>query len=136
MHLPERLKKLFTADYPTIDVTTAKAMLDRQRAVLLDVRELSEWNAGHAPHARHIPLGAIGARPSEVPTDRPVITVCQSGMRSRRAAAQLTRHGIDVHNLRGGMHAWSTAGLPVTSSHRQGAAGWARRDSRPEGGTR
>jgi rhodanese-related sulfurtransferase len=118
MRLTQHLKKLFTPAYPTVDATRAKAMLDRQRAVLVDVREISEWNSGHAAGARHIPLGSLGRRLDEVPTDRPVITVCQSGMRSRRAAALLARHGIDAHNLRGGMHAWSTAGLPVASGRR------------------
>lgn len=82
-------------------------------AVLLDVREPAEWRAGHAPRARHIPLGQLAARLAELPADRPVITVCRSGTRSRQAAALLAREGRHVHNLTGGMRAWASAGMAM-----------------------
>ena len=82
------------------------------RVLLLDVREADEWAAGHAPHAVHRPLGALD--PQQVPTDRPVVTVCRSGNRSAKAAAALHAAGHDVSNLVGGMQSWAAAGLPVT----------------------
>ncbi len=87
-----------------------------QGAILLDVREDSEWQAGHAPKARHIPLSRLPARLRDLPPGRTVVTVCRSGARSARAAALLAREGREVVNLTGGMHAWARAGLPVVAS--------------------
>jgi rhodanese-related sulfurtransferase len=90
--------------------------LQAQGAILLDVREDAEWQAGHAPKARHIPLRRLPARLRDVPANRTVITICRSGHRSAQAAAMLARDGRDVVNLAGGMHAWARAGLPVVAS--------------------
>jgi rhodanese-related sulfurtransferase len=99
------------------EVGPARAQdLQAQGAVLLDVREDAEWQAGHAPKARHIPLHRLPARLGDLPSNRTVITVCRSGGRSARAAALLAREGRDVLNLAGGMHAWAQAGLPVVAS--------------------
>ncbi|MEU9512360.1 rhodanese-like domain-containing protein [Micromonospora sp. NPDC048169] len=89
------------------------AALSGSGALLLDVREPAEWRAGHAPGARHIPLGQLADRLSEVPANRPVVTVCRSGARSRRAARMLAAAGHEVHDLTGGMRAWASAGLAV-----------------------
>jgi rhodanese-related sulfurtransferase len=90
--------------------------LQRQGAVLLDVREDGEWRAGHAPGARHIPLSHLPGRAASLPPRRTVVTVCRSGHRSARAAALLAGGGREVINLAGGMHAWARAGLPVVAS--------------------
>lgn len=84
-------------------------------AVLLDVRDLSEWRAGHAAQAHHVPLAELGGRLTELPTDRPIVAVCRSGRRSSLATRLLTRHGYSASNLTGGMHAWAAAGLPVVT---------------------
>ncbi len=115
MSLTARIRKLFTRAYPTITAQAAQELLRERRAVLLDVRESVEWKSGHAPNARHLPLSALGRRRGELPTDRPIVTVCHSGMRSARAASLLARAGHEVYNLRGGMRAWTHAGLPVTT---------------------
>ena len=97
------------------DVTPAEARNHAQAgALLLDVREPAEWQSGHAPGATLLPLGQIGARLSELPRDREIITVCRSGNRSGVAAGQLRRAGFSqVRNMTGGMTAWARAGLPV-----------------------
>jgi rhodanese-related sulfurtransferase len=82
-------------------------------AVLLDVRERDEWRAGHAPQARHLVLSQLQDHLGDLPTDRPIVTVCRSGRRSAIAARQLARHGYSAADLTGGMNAWATAGLPV-----------------------
>jgi rhodanese-related sulfurtransferase len=84
-------------------------------AVLLDVREPHEWQAGHAPRARHIPLSQLTRRAGELPQGRAVVTVCRSGARSARAATLLARDGWEASNLTGGMRAWARAGLPVVA---------------------
>ncbi|MDW8805548.1 rhodanese-like domain-containing protein [Streptomyces scabiei] len=84
-------------------------------AVLLDVRETAEWNAGHAPGALHLPLSrlAAGASLPAAVQGRPVVTICRSGHRSRQAASLLTGRGFQATDAAGGMTAWARAGLPV-----------------------
>jgi rhodanese-related sulfurtransferase len=85
-------------------------------AILLDVREPAEWQAGHTPGARHIPFAQLAERQRELSAGRPVVTVCRSGARSARAAALLARQGRQVSNLAGGMRAWARAGLAVVAA--------------------
>lgn len=84
-------------------------------AVLLDVREQEEWAAGHAQGAVHAPLSVLvaGGRLPDLTADRPVVTICRSGKRSRQAAAVLTARGVDAVDVLGGMDAWARARLPV-----------------------
>ncbi|MGW4499126.1 rhodanese-like domain-containing protein [Micromonospora sp. NPDC004336] len=106
------LQKVFGKPYRSVGPQQA-ADLVANGGVLLDVREPAEWRAGHAPRARHIPLGQLAERLDDIPTDRPVVAVCRSGARSRQAAALLARNHGRVHNLTGGMRAWVDAGLPL-----------------------
>ncbi|WNM31118.1 rhodanese-like domain-containing protein [Streptomyces sp. Li-HN-5-11] len=84
-------------------------------AVLVDVRETPEWNAGHAPDALHLPLSRLAAGASLPPAvqGRPVVTICRSGHRSRQAATLLAGRGVQATDVTGGMTAWARAGLPV-----------------------
>jgi rhodanese-related sulfurtransferase len=108
------LWNLFRKPYRTVSPEQAATLAD-SGAILLDVREPREWQAGHAPRARHIPLGQLTRRAAEVPPRRAVVTVCRSGARSAQAAAMLARDGREVSNLAGGMRAWARAGLPVVA---------------------
>lgn len=90
----------------------AREMID-DGAVILDVREHHEWNAGHAPGARHLPLGQVRNSLEHIPCDCTVIVVCRSGHRSAEGVRALREAGIDAVNLHGGMHAWSSLGLPI-----------------------
>jgi rhodanese-related sulfurtransferase len=83
-------------------------------ALLLDVREDDEWSAGRAPGAMHVPLAELPDRLEELDA-RPVVCVCRSGVRSRRAALFLLEHDVDAVNLEGGMIAWAEAGGPLES---------------------
>jgi rhodanese-related sulfurtransferase len=82
-------------------------------AFLLDVREPDEWAAGHAPGARHIPLGELSARSAELPRDIAVYVICRSGARSARATQALTGAGWQALNVADGMHGWDAAGRPM-----------------------
>ncbi|MFR0357403.1 rhodanese-like domain-containing protein [Streptomyces sediminimaris] len=84
-------------------------------AVLLDVREKAEWNAGHAPKALHLPLTRLmsGAGLPASARGKPVMTICRSGHRSRQAAKLLAAQGVEVSDVAGGMTAWAREGLPV-----------------------
>jgi rhodanese-related sulfurtransferase len=85
-------------------------------AVLPDVRETPEWNAGHAPGALHLPLSRLmaGAPLPAAVGGRPVSTICRSGHRSQQAARMPARRGVRATDVTGGMTAWARAGLPVT----------------------
>ncbi|MEU7606651.1 rhodanese-like domain-containing protein [Streptomyces sp. NPDC040724] len=88
-------------------------------AVLLDVRERTEWTAGHAPGAVHAPLSALLAG-AGLPRDaegRSLMVICRSGHRSRQAARLLTERGAEAVDVTGGMNAWAAAGLPVVDGH-------------------
>jgi phage shock protein E len=98
----------------TIDVSTTKALQGRADVALFDVREQAEYDAGHIPGVKLIPLGQVPARMAEIPKDKAVILTCRSGNRSGQAADFLRQQGYtNVHNMEGGIVAWQQAGLPV-----------------------
>ncbi len=115
MRLAGSLRSIFTKPYESISATEVHERIS-QGAVLVDVREPGEWQAGHAPGARHIPLAQLAVRASQLPTDTELITVCRSGGRSAQAAVLLTGIGHKVANLAGGMSAWAHEGLPVITN--------------------
>ena len=100
---------------PQISAAAAAELLTGD-AVLLDVREQHEWDAGHAPQARHLPMSELAGRVSEIPTDVAVICICHMGGRSSAVSDALTRAGFDAHTVSGGMAAWEAAGLPVVDA--------------------
>jgi len=99
-----------------VGTQNAIQLINRQNAVLLDVREAKEFAGGHLPNALHIPLSELGSRGTELAklTARPVITYCDRGQRSRGAGGALTKLGFaEIYQLTGGFRAWKDAGLPV-----------------------
>ncbi|WP_406432113.1 rhodanese-like domain-containing protein [Streptomyces sp. NBC_00631] len=89
-----------------------------EASLVLDVREPGEWQAGHVPGAVHIPLAEL-SEGIPLPTraqERPLIVICRSGNRSRRAAELLTARGAKAVDVIGGMLEWAEAGLPVVDS--------------------
>jgi len=93
-----------------IDPAEARRRIEAGEAVLVDVREPGEWDAGHAPDALHRPLGSLD--PDEF-AGRSVITTCRGGGRGSRAADALTEAGVDAVGLGGGLRAWSEDGGPI-----------------------
>lgn len=80
-------------------------------AVIVDVREPGEYAHGHIPGAVNVPQADLANRVDEIPRDRPLIAVCQSGYRSLRSAQFLAQIGFqDVTSLKGGTDAWVSAG--------------------------
>ena len=92
-------------------------LLAANAPLVVDVREPSEFGGGHIPGAVNIPLGQVAARAAELGAhNRPVVLVCLSDMRSRRAAAQLGQAGLqDLAVLQGGTAAWVREGYPVAA---------------------
>jgi rhodanese-related sulfurtransferase len=108
MGLLDFLKKKFE----TISPAQAKSALDAG-AMLIDVREPSEYRSGHVPGAKLIPLGSLEQKFKEIPNEREILVICQSGMRSRQAAGILASNGYKVTNISSGMIGWKRAGLKV-----------------------
>ncbi|MBL8997153.1 MAG: MBL fold metallo-hydrolase [Gemmatimonadales bacterium] len=99
------------------DVSSLAPRLARGEVTVLDVRNASEWSAGHLPGAMHIPLGRLEERLAEIPRDKPLVVQCQTGGRSAIAASVLQRHGVaNASNLRGGIVAWQEGGFDVVRS--------------------
>jgi rhodanese-related sulfurtransferase len=98
-----------------MDITPAEAAqrMETENLVLVDVRELYEWEAGHVPGSTHIDLATIGERLGEIPEDRPVAFLCLGGTRSGLVANTLKARGYDAYNVEGGFRAWFEAGLPT-----------------------
>ena len=109
------LLRMFTGGSTADSISPTDALeMTKRGALIVDVREPDEWRSGHAPGAKHVPLGQLAARLSELPRDRDVIAMCRSGMRSSRAVGVLRDAGFtQVFNLAGGITAWSAAGLPT-----------------------
>ena len=99
-----------------IGALEATQLINRRDALMLDLREPKAYEGGRVPNAVHLPQSQLASRGHELGklTGRPVIAYCERGQRSRAAGAALTKLGFaEVYTLRGGLHAWSEAGLPV-----------------------
>ena len=99
-------------------VSTAQAttLINREDALMLDVRDAGEFSAGHALGAKNVPLARIddGANDLAKRKDRPLVVYCDGGDRSAKAVATLRKQGFSrVTILSGGIGAWQGAGLPV-----------------------
>jgi rhodanese-related sulfurtransferase len=94
----------------------ATQLINRQNAVVLDLRDSKEYTQGHVPNALNIPLSELGARGGELNklSGRPLIAYCDRGNRSRSASSALSKLGFaEVYTLKGGVRAWAEAGLPL-----------------------
>ena len=94
----------------------ATLLINREDAIVVDVREADEFAGGHLPDARNIPGSKLAERISEIEKykDKPVIVCCATGMRSNKACAELKKNGFSrINNLAGGVDAWVGAGYPI-----------------------
>ena len=91
-------------------------LINRQDAVVVDLRDATAFKAGHVTGAKSIPEGELDKRCAELEKfrDKPIVFVCRSGNRSGAAAAKFKKQGFGrANSLAGGMQAWEQAGLPV-----------------------
>jgi len=85
-------------------------------SVVIDVRESDEYESGHVPHAKHVPLGTIPNNMDLFRSDADVYVVCHSGGRSMRACEFLHDQGItNVVNVIGGTAGWIALGNAATT---------------------
>jgi hydroxyacylglutathione hydrolase len=97
---------------PQISVHDLATMKDeRPDLVVVDVRELVEWDEGHIDGALHLPMGEALARKDLIPAGRPKAVLCAGGLRSSTVISALSRAGFtDFYNVIGGMTAWQKGG--------------------------
>ena len=101
---------------PWVSTLQATQLINREDALVLDVRETTAFAGGHLLGAKNMPLASIEARAGELDKHKakPVIAVCGDGSRASKAATILREKGFaNVVNLSGGFAAWQQAGLPV-----------------------
>ncbi len=120
MDQPNRFQKL-VADakqrITEISAGEAQKQVENGNAVLIDVREESEWKQGRAAGAHHLSRGVIEVEiEDQIPdVNQPIICYCGGGGRSTLVAENLQKMGYrNVRSLAGGMRAWDEAGLPTT----------------------
>ena len=100
---------------PEIEITPerAKELLDAGDAVVVDVREPYERDAGHIEGSEHIELERLASKADTLPRDRPVVFQCRLGARSAMAAQAFRASGYDAWSMAGGLQEWHDKGLPV-----------------------
>lgn len=99
-----------------LSASAAVQLINRQKAVVVDVCEANEFAAGHVTGAKNVPLGELEAKLPGLAKNKavPLIMVCASGARSSRAVAIAKKLGYQqVQSLGGGLKAWKDANLPV-----------------------
>lgn len=110
---------MLTTASPVEEIGIEALEADDSTSLLLDVREAGEYAHGHVPGAVNLPQADLASRLKEIPRDRRVITICQTGSRSRRSAQFLKQEGYtDVINVAGGTQAWEEAGKPLAFGDR------------------
>ena len=100
----------------TLSPANAVALINREKAVVVDVSEPDEFAAGHVTGAKNIPLAQLEERLPTVAKNKalPLILVCASGKRAQGAVATATKLGYaNVQALAGGIQAWRKADMPV-----------------------
>jgi rhodanese-related sulfurtransferase len=100
----------------SVDTLQATQRINREDAMVIDVRDAAEVAQGKILGARAVPLAQLADRAAELRKnkEKPIIVYCGRGNQSQQAAAILRKHGYaNVFNLSGGFAAWQQAGLPI-----------------------
>jgi len=101
----------------SIDPQKATMMINRDDAVVVDVRPIADFTQGHIVNAVNIPINGFANQLSrlEKHKEKPIIVSCRSGNQSQLACRQLRKAGFEqVYNLRGGVMAWQSSNLPIS----------------------
>jgi SulP family sulfate permease len=97
-----------------LDPDQVQELIANREPVVIDVREPDEYHHGHFPEARLLPLSELLTSQPDLPRDRPILLICRTGRRSKRAMRFLMDLGYeDLQNLRGGVLSWKALDLPL-----------------------
>jgi len=102
---------------PQLNVNDAVRLMNNDDVIVLDVRESSEYSAGHIRGSIHIPIGSLSKRLNELDKfkNKKVLAYCRSGNRSNTACRTLSKQGFEnVNNMSGGVISWTAANLPLS----------------------
>lgn len=107
---------IFRSGAKSISANEATVLINREDAIVVDVRTAAEFSAGHIPGSINVPADKVAERLGDLEPHRakPVIVTCQTGIRAGGACSKLKQGGFErLYELSGGLGAWQTAGLPV-----------------------
>lgn len=111
--LIETITSFLKPNYNSVSAEEAYKLIKNRSHTLIDVRSVSEFSSGKIKGSKNIPLPSLASKIVELAQyqEKPILIICQSGMRSASACSQLSSKGfIDVTNLSGGIGAWQSAG--------------------------
>jgi rhodanese-related sulfurtransferase len=106
-----------TSGLVAVDPTAAVSLINND-ATVIDLRNAESFSRGHIVNARNVPFDQFDAQLDKIAKfkSKPIVAVCDSGVSSNKAVATLRKSGFEsVYGLKGGMIAWSQAGLPVVT---------------------
>jgi glyoxylase-like metal-dependent hydrolase (beta-lactamase superfamily II)/rhodanese-related sulfurtransferase len=110
-----------TEQLDLVAIDELEALLE-QGAELIDVREKDERDSGYIAGSRNIPYRLLALGQADLPHDRPIVTICESGPRAAIAASILSARGFDAHPVwNGGIDSWASAGRPTVEFRRCGS---------------
>jgi rhodanese-related sulfurtransferase len=104
------------AGVSNLSATEAVLLLNRNKPLILDVRDAAEYATGHIQGAKNIPMAELQGRIKEIEKfkDKPVLVHCQKGMRAKGACSILRAQQFSqLHNLQGGLDSWLEAKMPL-----------------------
>lgn len=108
---------LLVGNKGSVDPLTATTKINREDAVILDIRPVADFSKGHIINAINVPINGFSKQIGSLEKykERPIIVSCRSGSQSSHACSQLRKQGFkEVFNLRGGLLAWQNSNLPMT----------------------
>ncbi len=108
----------FTQGGASIEASEATRLMNREKAILLDIRSQSEFSDGHIINATNIPFSEFDSRASELEKlrDHPVIICCKTGTTASLAVTALKKLGFEkIYRLKGGIEGWKQSSLPLAT---------------------
>ncbi len=102
----------------TVSTTEATTMINRQDALVLDIRNKADFKAGHLVNAINIPYASLAQRMNELEKERerPIVLVCKTGQTVSMAGKMLREKGFNAVRMKGGMMEWNSQNLPVVKN--------------------
>jgi len=111
--------KDITKSFQYLQPADATALINREDAVVLDIRSDKDFQSGHILNAMHVPMGLLDSKINSLEKykEKSVIVSCRSGQTSFNACQLLAKNGFTkLYNLKGGMMAWENANLPLSKA--------------------
>ncbi|MEK9766450.1 MAG: rhodanese-like domain-containing protein [Thalassolituus sp.] len=100
---------------PSVSTAEATTMINREDALVLDIRDKNDFKTGHLVDAVNIPYASLANRMGELEAhkNRPIILVCKTGQTVSMAGKMLREKGFNAVRMKGGMMEWNSQNLPL-----------------------